>query len=96
MPSLGNSTAISLQFLNTMSKSAVGTPVASALQEEVAKFCLSERQFFPILAVPLLKELAQRCFEDRWWLSVIQLAASTLAVRIFGIQTHNQQAYPIL
>jgi hypothetical protein len=83
MPSLGNSTAISLQFLNTMSKSAVGTSVASALQEEVAKFCLSERQFFPILAVPLLKELAQRCFEDRWWLSVIPIGCFHLGGKDF-------------
>ena len=79
MPSLGNSidsTAITLQFLNAMSKSAVGTSGANALQEEVAKFRLVERlQFFhpmrigaavSIRAVPLLKELAQGCFEDRW------------------------------
>ena len=43
MPSLGNSTAISLQFLNTMSKSAVGTSGAMALLEVVAKFRLVER-----------------------------------------------------
>lgn len=79
MPSLGKSTAITLQFtlqfFNTMRKSAVGTSGANALQEEVAKFRLVERlQFFhpmrvgaavPIHAAPLLKELAQCCFEDR-------------------------------
>jgi len=76
---LGKSTAITLQFtlqfFNTMRKSAVGTSGANALQEEVAKFRLVERlQFFhpmrvgaavPIHAAPLLKELAQCCFEDR-------------------------------
>jgi hypothetical protein len=63
MSSLGKSTAITLQF------------TLNALQEEVAKFRLVERlQFFhpmrvgaavPIHAAPLLKELAQCCFEDR-------------------------------
>ena len=79
MSSLGKSTAITLQFtlqfFNTMRKSAVGTSGANALQEEVAKFRLVERlQFFhpmrvgaavPIHAAPLLKELAQCCFEDQ-------------------------------